>query len=145
MPGQMTSMRVAVSCWGQIQDGNLLSVRSANPSLRKRWPHTGSLQSIFYHEYICIWTEFALNIILRDTIDVKSASDYIIHKNSPPSVKRMLLSFFLTIIVWLTRARFETSNYPRRPWDRYTAPNSKCIGAEHPPPPPKKKKIIKNS
>ena len=44
-----------------------------------------------------------------------------------------------------TRATFETSNYPRRPWDRYTAPNSKSIGAEQPPPPPKKKKIkIKN-
>ena len=24
-----------------------------------------------------------------------------------------------------TRATFETSNYPRRPWDRYTAPNSR--------------------
>ena len=35
-----------------------------------------------------------------------------------------------------TRAMFETSNYPRPPWDLYTAPNSKCIGAEHPPPPP---------
>ena len=35
-----------------------------------------------------------------------------------------------------TRATFETSNYPQRPWDRYTAPNSKCIGAEHPAPPP---------
>ena len=38
----------------------------------------------------------------------------------------------------------ETSKHPRRPWDRYTAPNSKCIGAQHapppPPPPPKKKK-----
>ena len=41
-----------------------------------------------------------------------------------------------------TRATLETSNYPRRPWDRYTAPNSKCIGAEHPP--PQKKKINKN-
>ena len=40
----------------------------------------------------------------------------------------------------LTRATFETSNYPRRPWDQYTAPNSKCIGAEHPPPLQKKKK-----
>ena len=39
----------------------------------------------------------------------------------------------------VTRATFETTNYPRRPWDRYTAPNSKCIGAEraeHPPPTP---------
>ena len=37
-----------------------------------------------------------------------------------------------------TRAMSETSKNPRRPWDRYTAPNSKCIGAEHhhPPPPP---------
>ena len=35
------------------------------------------------------------------------------------------------MLVWIpTRATFETSNYPRRPWDRYTAPNSKCIGAE---------------
>ena len=49
------------------------------------------------------------------------------------------------ILNFETRATFETSNYPRRPWDRYTAPNSKSIGAEqppHPPPPPKKK--IKN-
>ena len=38
-----------------------------------------------------------------------------------------------------TRATFETSKSPRRPWDRYTAPNSKCIGAQHPPPPPQKK------
>ena len=48
----------------------------------------------------------------------------------------------------VTRATFETSNYPWRPWDWYTAPNSKCIGAEHhhppPPPPPPKKKKKKN-
>ena len=41
--------------------------------------------------------------------------------------------------IFVTRATFETSNYPRRPWDRYTAPNSKCIGTEHTPPPQKKK------
>ena len=37
-----------------------------------------------------------------------------------------------------TRATFEMSKYPRLPWDRYTAANSKCIVAEHPlrPPPP---------
>ena len=29
-----------------------------------------------------------------------------------------------------TRVTFEMSKYPRRPWDRYTAPNSKCIGSE---------------
>ena len=34
-------------------------------------------------------------------------------------------------VKYYTRATFETSDYPRRPWDRYTAPNSKCIGAEH--------------
>ena len=39
-----------------------------------------------------------------------------------------------------TRATFETSNYPRRPYYRYTAPNSKCIGAEPPPPTPPQKK-----
>ena len=44
------------------------------------------------------------------------------------------------IIDYTTRATFETSNYPRRPWDRYTAPNSKCIGASPPPPPPQEKK-----
>ena len=47
-------------------------------------------------------------------------------------------------MVYETRATFETSNYPRRPCDRYTAPNSKCIGAEPPPPPNKKKKKKKN-
>ena len=44
-----------------------------------------------------------------------------------------------------TRATFETSNYPRRPCDRYTAPNSKCIGAEPPFPPPQKKKNEKSN
>ena len=38
-----------------------------------------------------------------------------------------------------TRAMFETSNYHRRPYDRYTTPNDKCIGAEHPSPLKKKK------
>ena len=47
-----------------------------------------------------------------------------------------------------TRATFETSNYHRRPWDRYTAPIVK--GAEHPPlpspdPPPQKKKKKKKN
>ena len=28
-------------------------------------------------------------------------------------------------MIYITRATFETSNYPRRPWDRYTAPQSK--------------------
>ena len=48
-------------------------------------------------------------------------------------------------VLWIqngTRATFATSNYPRQPWDQYTAPNSKCIGAAcaTPPAPPQKKK-----
>ena len=48
--------------------------------------------------------------------------------------------FHTQTMITLTRATFEMSNYPRRPWDWYTAPNSQCIGAEHAPPPKKKKK-----
>ena len=51
-----------------------------------------------------------------------------------------MTSFSQRVTIMRTRATFETFKYPRRPWDRYIAPNSKCIGAEHPPPPKKKKK-----
>ena len=45
-----------------------------------------------------------------------------------------------------TRATFETFNYPWWPWDRYTATNSKCIGAEHTHThTPQKKKKKKNN
>ena len=40
----------------------------------------------------------------------------------------------------MTRATFETAKYPRRPWDQYTAPNNKCIGADPPHTPQKRKK-----
>ena len=74
---------------------------------------------------------------------------YIVH------ISRAIIAYTLESLTWIThnlqatinykkkditRATFETSNYPRQPWDWYTAPNSKCIGAERPPPPPKKKK-----
>ena len=42
-----------------------------------------------------------------------------------------------------TKQTLETPKYPRwGPRDRYTAPNSKYIGAECPPPPPPEKKEL---
>ena len=50
--------------------------------------------------------------------------------------KPFLLSDNTAITINLKRATFETSKYPQWPWDLYTAPKSKCIGADPPPPPP---------
>ena len=68
---------------------------------------------------------------------------------SPPALGDHLFLWLLIAIYRIYKKNksdvWNVYNHPRRPWDRYTAPNSKCIGAEHPPPPQKKKQEKKNN